>query len=323
MGEVAAAVVAGALTPAEGLRVTATRSRLMAPLSGQGGMAMLGLDAAATEALIADYPQVTLGIYNSPRQTVIAGPTEQIDELVALVRAQNRFAGRVNIEVAPHNPAMDALQPAMRSELADLAPRTPTIPIISTTYQDLSIRPVFDAEHWATNMRNPVRFQHAISAPCGTDTHHTFIEISAHPLLTQAITETLGSASHAQHRDAATPRRRHREFPHQPQRGARHPTADSASARATPADAHHPVAPHPALARRLQGDALVTATATALSARAIGDTASTRRLALPAGVAGTAAQQRRRCRYRRRGRVAGAGRSRTVGRTRGLHRVAR
>ncbi len=30
MGEVAAAVVAGALTPAEGLRVTATRSRLMA-----------------------------------------------------------------------------------------------------------------------------------------------------------------------------------------------------------------------------------------------------------------------------------------------------
>ncbi|HET7073650.1 MAG TPA: beta-ketoacyl synthase N-terminal-like domain-containing protein, partial [Mycobacterium sp.] len=75
MGEVAAAVVAGALTPAEGLRVTATRSRLMAPLSGHGGMALLELDAAATETLIAGYPQVTLGIYNSPRQTVIAGPT--------------------------------------------------------------------------------------------------------------------------------------------------------------------------------------------------------------------------------------------------------
>ncbi len=125
MGEVAAAVVAGALTPAEGLRVTATRSRLMAPLSGQGGMALLELDAPTTEALIADFPQVTLGIYNSPRQTVIAGPTEQIDELIARVRAQNRFASRVNIEVAPHNPAMDALQPAMRSELADLTPRTP------------------------------------------------------------------------------------------------------------------------------------------------------------------------------------------------------
>ncbi|WP_072557021.1 phthiocerol type I polyketide synthase PpsB [Mycobacterium tuberculosis] len=196
MGEVAAAVVAGALTPAEGLRVTATRARLMAPLSGQGGMALLGLDAAATEALIADYPQVTVGIYNSPRQTVIAGPTEQIDELIAQVRAQNRFASRVNIEVAPHNPAMDALQPAMRSELADLTPRTPTIGIISTTYADLHTQPVFDAEHWATNMRNPVRFQQAIaSAGSGADgAYHTFIEISAHPLLTQAIADTLEDA---------------------------------------------------------------------------------------------------------------------------------
>ncbi|WP_079148838.1 phthiocerol type I polyketide synthase PpsB [Mycobacterium tuberculosis] len=196
MGEVAAAVVAGALTPAEGLRVTATRARLMAPLSGQGGMALLGLDAAATEALIADYPQVTVGIYNSPRQTVIAGPTEQIDELIAQVRAQNRFASRVNIEVAPHNPAMDALQPAMRSELADLTPRTPTIGIISTTYADLHTQPIFDAEHWATNMRNPVRFQQAIaSAGSGADgAYHTFIEISAHPLLTQAIADTLEDA---------------------------------------------------------------------------------------------------------------------------------
>jgi phthiocerol/phenolphthiocerol synthesis type-I polyketide synthase A len=201
MGEVAAAVVAGALTPAEGLRVTATRSRLMAPLSGQGGMALLELDAAATEALIADYPQVTLGIYNSPRQTVIAGPVEQIDDLIALVRAKDRFASRVNIEVAPHNPAMDALQPQMRAELADLTPRTPAIPIISTTYEDLSSNAVsglFGAEHWATNMRNPVYFQQAITqAGSGAGgAYHTFIEISGHPLLTQAITDTLLSTQH-------------------------------------------------------------------------------------------------------------------------------
>ena len=189
MGEVAAAVVAGALTPAEGLRVTATRSRLMAPLSGQGAMALLELDVTATEALIAEHPQVSLAIYNSPRQTVIAGPTETINTLIDTVRAQNRFASRVNIEVAPHNPAMDALQPQMRSQLADLAPRTPTIPIISTTYAELDTTPVFDAGHWATNMRNPVHFQQAITA-AGTN-HHTFIEISAHPLLTQAITDTL------------------------------------------------------------------------------------------------------------------------------------
>ena len=48
MGEISAAVVAGALSPADGLAVIATRSRLMARLAGQGAMALLELDAAAT-----------------------------------------------------------------------------------------------------------------------------------------------------------------------------------------------------------------------------------------------------------------------------------
>ncbi len=41
----------------------ATRSRLMSRLAGQGAMALLELDAEATEALIADYPGVTVAVY--------------------------------------------------------------------------------------------------------------------------------------------------------------------------------------------------------------------------------------------------------------------
>ena len=61
MGEVSAAVVAGVLTPAEGLAVITTRSRLLARLAGRGAMALLELDAEATEALLADYPEVSDG----------------------------------------------------------------------------------------------------------------------------------------------------------------------------------------------------------------------------------------------------------------------
>src|SRR5262249_16850406 len=102
VGEVSAAVVAGALTVAEGLRVVATRSRLMARLGGQGAVALLNLDAEATAALIADYPGVSLAVYASPRQSVIAGPVAAVDALIALVQRQNRFARRVNMEVASH-----------------------------------------------------------------------------------------------------------------------------------------------------------------------------------------------------------------------------
>ncbi len=45
MGEVTAAVVPGALSPADGLKVIATRSKLMSRLSGQGAMALLELGA--------------------------------------------------------------------------------------------------------------------------------------------------------------------------------------------------------------------------------------------------------------------------------------
>ncbi len=73
MGEVTAAVVSGALTPDEGLRVIGTRSRLMARLAGQGAVGLLEMDAEAAEKLLADYPEVSLAGFLSPRQTVIAG----------------------------------------------------------------------------------------------------------------------------------------------------------------------------------------------------------------------------------------------------------
>lgn len=120
MGEVSAAVVAGALTPEQGLRVITTRSRLMARLSGQGAMALLELDADAAEALIAGYPQVTLAVHASPRQTVIAGPPEQVDTVIAAVATQNRLARRVEVDVASHHPIIDPILPELRSALADL-----------------------------------------------------------------------------------------------------------------------------------------------------------------------------------------------------------
>ena len=125
MGEVTAAVVAGALTVAEGLQVIATRSRLMARLSGQGAMALLELDAADTEAFIAEHPQVTVAVYASPRQTVIAGPPEQIDQLIAVVAGQDRLARRVDVDVASHHPIIDPVLPELRAMLAGLAPKSP------------------------------------------------------------------------------------------------------------------------------------------------------------------------------------------------------
>jgi phthiocerol/phenolphthiocerol synthesis type-I polyketide synthase A len=195
MGEVTAAVVAGALSPAEGLQVIATRSRLMARLSGQGAMALLELDPESAKALIRRQPGVTLAVYASPRQSVIAGPPEQVDALIAMVAAQDRLARRIEVDVASHHPIIDPVLPELRTALADLTPRRPTIPVITTTHDHAASGAiVFDADYWSANLRNPVRFSHAIAA-AGAD-HGTFVEVSPHPLLTYAISDTLAEVHH-------------------------------------------------------------------------------------------------------------------------------
>jgi phthiocerol/phenolphthiocerol synthesis type-I polyketide synthase B len=195
MGEVTAAVVAGALSPADGLKVIATRSRLMKRLAGQGAMALLELDAVAAEELIAGYPGLTVAVYASPRQTVIAGPPEQVDAVIAVVDAQEKLARRVDVDVASHHPIIDPVLGDLRTELADLSPRRPSIPIIVTTGDRSGDGTnVFDAEHWAANLRNPVRFAQAV-ATAGAD-HAIFVEVSPHPLLAYAIKDTLAETHH-------------------------------------------------------------------------------------------------------------------------------
>src|ERR1700761_9443188 len=192
MGEVTAAVVSGALSPADGLKVIATRSKLMSRLSGQGAMALLELGAAEAEKLVGQYPDVTVAVYAAPQQTVIAGPPEQIDAAVAVVDGQGKLARRVEVDVASHHPTVDPILADLKDALADLKPMTPKIPLISTVGQAGDAAPKFDADYWVVNLRSPVRFSQAVAK--AAENHATFVEVSPHPLLSHAINGTLESA---------------------------------------------------------------------------------------------------------------------------------
>jgi phthiocerol/phenolphthiocerol synthesis type-I polyketide synthase B len=193
MGEVTAAVVAGALSVVDGLRVIAIRSKLMSTLAGQGAVALLKLDPEATEALIAGHEGVSVAGYISPRDTVIAGPVAPVDAVVAAVSAQNKFARRVNMEVASHTAFMDPILGELRTALADLTPEIPTIPFYSTVLEGFA-SPMLDADYWVANVRQPALLSQAVAA--AAEEHGTFIEISAHPILVNAVGDTLDPASH-------------------------------------------------------------------------------------------------------------------------------
>ena len=190
MGEVTAAVVAGALSLADGLHVIAQRSTIMSRLTGQGAVALANLDADATAALITDHPGVEIAGYLSPRQTAVAGPPDQIDAVIAAITAQNIFARRVNMQVASHTALMDAVLPDIRTALADITPNVPTLPVLSTV-TDTGSAPAFDADYWVANVRQPVRFSQAIAA--AAQDHGVFVEISPHSTLGQSISDTVAA----------------------------------------------------------------------------------------------------------------------------------
>lgn len=199
-------------------------------------MALLEIDPDSAAALVADYPGVTVAVYASPRQTVIAGPPEHVDAVIAVVAAQDRLARRIEVDVASHNPIIDPVLPDLRTALTDLAPRRPVIPIITTAIDETSSSAVsFDADYWAHNLRNPVRFNQAVAAAGAA--HGTFVEVSPHPVLTYAIADTLAAVHH--HSVPTLQRDTHDTLTFHTNLNTTHTTR--------PPVAAHPAEPHPQL----------------------------------------------------------------------------
>jgi phthiocerol/phenolphthiocerol synthesis type-I polyketide synthase D len=193
VGEVAAAVVCGGLSPRDGARVVATRSRLLATIAGTGSMALLELSTDELHEALQGYDALDVAAFNAPRQVVVAGSTAQVTDLVAAVEARGRLAKVVKSAVPGHSALVDPLVAPLTQGLRRLAPRSAQVPFYSTALDDPRGEPVFDAAYWAANIRRPVRFAQAIAA-AAQDGHRSFIEISPHPVVIHALIDNARAA---------------------------------------------------------------------------------------------------------------------------------
>jgi polyketide synthase 5 len=194
MGETAAAVVAGALSLADGARVICRRSRLMASIAGAGAMASVELPAqhVLSELMAHGVNDVDVAVVASPQSTVIGGEPERIRELVATWENRDIMAREVAVDVASHTPHVDPIIDELTAVLADLEPLTPELPYYSATLFDPRDEPICDAAYWADNLRHTVRFAAAVQAAL-EDGYRIFTELSPHPLLTHAMEQNAHS----------------------------------------------------------------------------------------------------------------------------------
>ncbi|OBK71852.1 type I polyketide synthase [Mycobacterium sp. 1274761.0] len=213
LGETAAAVVAGALSLEDGVRVICRRSRLMSRIAGSGAMANVVLPAqqVLSELMARGINDVVISVVASPESTVIGGVPQTVRELVAEWEERDVMAREVAIDLASHTPQVEPILSDLSEALVDVAPRTPEIPFYSTSLFDPREAPVCDARYWVDNLRRTVRFAAAVQAAM-EDGYRVFAELAPHPLLTHPLEQNARSLDVPL--AALASMRREQELPH-------------------------------------------------------------------------------------------------------------
>ncbi|MHB9857128.1 type I polyketide synthase [Streptomyces sp. YIM S03343] len=195
MGEIAAAVVAGALPLPDAVRVICRRSHLAATSpAGKGAMALVELPAEQAAERLARYDDVSVAVLAGPQSTVVSGAAATVDRLVAAWEEEGLLARRIKgVTFASHSPRMDALLPELRSSLGELHPKSPAITFYSTVTENPRAEVRLDTEYWAANLRRPVRFADAVAAAVA-DGHRLFVEVSPHPTSEPQIVASAAAA---------------------------------------------------------------------------------------------------------------------------------
>ncbi|MEV7545727.1 acyltransferase domain-containing protein [Streptomyces sp. NPDC089915] len=194
-GEIAAAVVAGALSLEDGALVVARRSRVLTELSGRGGMMSVALAHERVAGDVAGYAgRIAVATVNGPAATVVAGEPAALEELRARYEAQGVRARIIPVDYASHSPQVESIRERLLEVLAPVRPLRPELPLYSSVTGEVVESAVLDAGYWYENLRRTVRFEGSVRALLA-DGHRYFVEVSPHPVLTLGVSETLDAAA--------------------------------------------------------------------------------------------------------------------------------
>nr|AXL06288.1 polyketide synthase [uncultured bacterium] len=190
-GEIAAACVAGALTLDDAAKVVALRSQAIAArLSGRGGMASVALSEDEATARLALWDgRIEVAAVNGPASVVVAGDAQALNEALEVLAGDGVRVRQVAVDYASHTRHVEDIRDTLAEALAGITAQAPAVPFYSTvTSEWVRDADVLDGGYWYRNLRNQVRFGPAV-AELIEQGHGVFVEVSAHPVLVQPISE--------------------------------------------------------------------------------------------------------------------------------------
>ncbi|MGP3698990.1 amino acid adenylation domain-containing protein [Rhodobacter sp. NSM] len=194
VGEFAAAVISGAMSFADGLRIIARRGQLMQDMPG-GAMLAVRAEAARIEPLLR--PGVDLAARNAPKLNVLAGSFEAIEAMEAALAEAGIACSRLHTSHAFHSAMMDPVCEALAGELAGLDLKAGEIPWIScVTGARATEKEARDPAYWAHQARATVDFDAAIRVAASEGQAPVLLEVGAGSTLSTFAAQCLSRLGH-------------------------------------------------------------------------------------------------------------------------------
>ncbi|PWT77347.1 MAG: type I polyketide synthase, partial [Bacteroidetes bacterium] len=161
IGEFVAAHLAGVFSLEDGLRLIATRGRLMADLP-RGSMLSV---RAELNKITPHLPnELSIAAINSPALCVVAGPNERIEAFSKLLDEKEIRNKVLHTSHAFHSAMMDPIIEPFRKLVESIPLSLPRIPIVSTvTGNWLTDAEAVNPNYWANHLRSTVRFSDGIT----------------------------------------------------------------------------------------------------------------------------------------------------------------
>lgn len=207
LGEPGAAYFAGGLSLRDTVRIIVPRARLMgegeAMLFGEyiRLMALVEYSAEEIKTLLSacpnPYPDLEVCVYAAPTQTVIGGPPEQVDAIIARAEAEGRFARKFQTKGASHTAQMDPLLGEFTADLQGIEPMPLACGYFSTVHEGSYIRPgvepIHDVDYWKKGLRHSVYFTHGVRNAVDNG-YTTFLELAPNPVALMQVGLTTADA---------------------------------------------------------------------------------------------------------------------------------
>ncbi|MEV6051830.1 SDR family NAD(P)-dependent oxidoreductase [Streptomyces sp. NPDC052107] len=200
-GELVALAAAGALDPETLLELSAERAATILAAAGDdpGTMAAVGAGAETVVRTLRTTgapASVVVANINSPEQTVISGPTVDVETTVRLLRDAGLGARRIPVACAFHSPLVAAAGERFAKVLADKTVRAPEFPVwANRTAAPYPPDPDEVRAELAAQIGAPVAFAAQIEAMYEAGAR-VFVEAGPGTVLTRLVARILGDRPH-------------------------------------------------------------------------------------------------------------------------------